>query len=290
MTAEQILWSFLIYGVIGWLWETPYVSFSEKRFVNRGFLRGPFIPIYGFAATTIMMFLNFYHAHMPLDTIGLVGIAILATALVASIWEYVTSFSMEVAFGARWWDYSDRKWNLNGRIAFVPSLFWGVGGFILWRFINPSLMDIVDGVFNPYKSGILWGCYTVLLTDMFFTLKELISLRKLIHKTQLLTERMVEFLDTKEPFYEWVNELKRNVKKKSVYQKLEGFMDVNSLQESIKLRFTGLKEQQEKVVEELTATINRFRKVERFSRNYPGAQTTKMPPLLEYFRKKFPKA
>lgn len=286
MATPNLFWLFLTYGFIGWLWETPYVSICEKRFVNRGFLRGPFIPIYGFAATSIMCFMDFYSAYVTLDSPKRILIAVVSIGLVASFWEYVTSFTMEVAFGTRWWDYSDRKFHLKGRIALVPSVFWGVGGFVLWYVVNPWVMSAVDYVFADQKDMMLWVFYGILILDTGLTLMELISFRKLLTKTQELSERFFEYIDPREPLSGWVQELKFKMKKNPIYQKLEDLTDTAAFQEQVKLKIQALKEQQVKLVDELTLTMIRFKRMDRFIKHYPSAKTKKIPFLLDFTRKK----
>lgn len=286
MNGLEIMWLFLTYGFIGWLWETPYVSVKERRFVNRGFLRGPFIPIYGFAATTMVVLLNVFNGYVPIEGPDGFVAAMVFTAMVASVWEYLTSYGMEVAFGARWWDYSDRKFNLNGRIALVPSLFWGVGGFVLWYYVNPFVMQGVEMLFGHLKTVFLPLFYGILMLDTLLTLHELMSFRQLLEKTQQFSDRIMEYIEGKEGVAEWANELKEVVFQKAEYHKIEIFKDLGGLQEQVKTSLKTLKEQPIKFLEEWNQTFKRFKNTERFSKNYPHAQSKKVPMFFEVIRKR----
>ena len=113
---------FITYSFIGWIIEIIDRFKVNKKIVNRGFLIGPYIPIYGSCA--IVMVLLLHSVKSP-------TILFLSCILIASIGEYLTSYIMEKVFHARWWDYSDYKFNLNGRICLINCLGFGVLGFIL---------------------------------------------------------------------------------------------------------------------------------------------------------------
>lgn len=99
---------FFIYSVMGWILEITCKFIEYKKFANRGFLIGPYCPIYGFGALFITLFLGRYSN----DIIAL----FVMTILICGVLEYFTSYIMEKIFKLRWWDYSRRKYNINGRI------------------------------------------------------------------------------------------------------------------------------------------------------------------------------
>ena len=105
-TLPQWVLLFFSYGFLGWVWESGYVSVRQKHWVNRGFLHGPVIPIYGFGAVAILALCAPVAGSLPmLFFSGMFW----ATAL-----EYATGWAMERMFHVRYWDYSTEKWNLNG--------------------------------------------------------------------------------------------------------------------------------------------------------------------------------
>lgn len=122
---------FLIYSFIGWLMEISFTLYKDKTLVNRGFLMGPYCPIYGCGCILIILLLKRYLN----DFIAL----FIMSMVICSILEYLTSYIMEKLFKARWWDYSDKKFNVNGRISLSTSFMFGVLGIFLIYFMNPLL-------------------------------------------------------------------------------------------------------------------------------------------------------
>lgn len=175
----EVLFLFMIYATIGWLWETPYVSFNEKKYINRGFLKGPYIPIYGLASITIMLSMSLFDG-INENNILIIIAQIVYIGIVSAIWEYGTSWSLEKLFHTRWWDYSNRKYNLHGRIAFDYSILFGIGGYLLWRFINPVMVNMFDSQSSLSLLIVLSSFYTVFMIDNVFTLKDMARLRKVI--------------------------------------------------------------------------------------------------------------
>ena len=126
---------FFIYSIIGWIIESTYVSIKEKKFVDRGFLIGPYCPIYGFGALGTILYLEQYKDNI-------ITVFFLAV-IICSILEYLTSYLMEKIFKARWWDYSDKKFNLNGRICGQNAILFGLGGVIVIYIFHPLLSNIL---------------------------------------------------------------------------------------------------------------------------------------------------
>jgi uncharacterized membrane protein len=138
---KQILFYFLlffIYSFIGWTIEVINCSVREKKFVMRGFLIGPYCPIYGTSALLMILLLNRHSDDLlVLFTISLV---------IASLLEYVTSYLMEKIFNVRWWDYSDKKFHINGRVCLENSILFGILGIVLILFIHPYIINIIDNI------------------------------------------------------------------------------------------------------------------------------------------------
>ena len=131
---------FLIYSFFGWIIEVIYTFFEKKKFVNRGFLIGPLVPIWGTGAILITLILR------PDDSMFNL---IISSAFIGTFLEYVVNYLMEKIFKARWWDYSKLPFNVNGRVWLGSSLFFGIGGVIIVQFMNPLLFDLFKSV-NPY--------------------------------------------------------------------------------------------------------------------------------------------
>lgn len=128
---------FYCYSIMGWIVECIVCSFHQKKLVHdRGFLIGPYCPIYGFGAMYMYFFLSRYYN----DPIVLFVMSFFGNSLI----EYLTSYLMEKIFKARWWDYSNKKFNLEGRICLSNCLAFGFLGIIFIYFINPVFLFLVD--------------------------------------------------------------------------------------------------------------------------------------------------
>ena len=139
---------FYIYSFLGWLWETCYVSVRKGKLINRGFINGPLCTIYGCGALAVYLILLPVSENLLLLFVG--GIVV-ATAL-----EYVTAVLMENIFHTSWWDYSDNKFNFQGRICLGASLGWGAFTVILFKVLHPLVESIV--ILYPVYVGEIGIC------------------------------------------------------------------------------------------------------------------------------------
>ncbi|EOL47790.1 putative ABC transporter permease [Enterococcus caccae] len=213
----KIVLLFFIYSFIGWLWETVYCSLKAGKFVYRGFLIGPYCPIYGFGIVSVLYFLEPFRQNI-------VVLYLLSTILV-TILEYLTSYGLEKLFHASWWDYKDVPLNINGRVALPVSLFWGIGCVLIVRVIHPKVM-IVE-LFLSEKFGLILPIILliVIVLDLVYTLVNMQSFKKVTtqisaaideRKQELssaLNEKRDElsesFSDLKESVAEEISERKR---------------------------------------------------------------------------------
>ena len=141
-TISQWCLFFYLYSFIGWVWESAYVSVHQKRFVNRGFLKGPFLPIYGSGALCVLA------AVLPVreDPVKTFLVGMLA----ATVLEYITGAFMERIFRIRYWDYTGKFLNVNGHVCLASALCWGVMSLILTRGVHFYLSEAVCAIPQPY--------------------------------------------------------------------------------------------------------------------------------------------
>lgn len=124
---------------MGWLVECIFCSITDKKIVyDRGFLLGPYCPIYGYGALYMYLVLSKYQN----DPMVLFVMAVVGT----SILEYFTSYWMEKVFKARWWDYSNQKFNIEGRICLLNSVLFGVLGLVFTYLINPNYLKLMNQI------------------------------------------------------------------------------------------------------------------------------------------------
>ena len=155
-TTGQWVLLFFFYCFCGWVWESCYVSVCQRHWVNRGFLRGPLLPIYGSGAIIILF--------VTLPVAGNLWLVWLLGMLAATALEYVTGDVMERLFKVRYWDYSKQKFNLNGHICLSSSIAWGFFSILLVRFIHPPiarlLADVPSWLVDPLAL-VLTAAFTV---------------------------------------------------------------------------------------------------------------------------------
>ena len=142
---QEILY-FWAYSFLGWVVESTFCSINEHKLINRGFLSGPICPIYGFGALIVILSLTPFLSH-PL-------FLFIDAVVLTSILEYSTSYAMEKLFHARWWDYSQHHFNLNGRICLATSLsFGGLSVFVMYV-LHPGIVRLI-GLLPQIVQGIL---------------------------------------------------------------------------------------------------------------------------------------
>ena len=180
-SAGQWVLLFFFYCFCGWVWESCYVSVCQRRWVNRGFLRGPLLPIYGSGAIIILF------ATLPVA--GNLWLVWLLGMLAATALEYVTGAVMEALFKVRYWDYSKQKFNLNGYICLSSSIAWGFFSILLVKFIHPPiarlLADVPSWLVDPLAL-VLTAVFTV---DVVQSVQAALDLKEMLSK---LTEENEE--------------------------------------------------------------------------------------------------
>lgn len=162
------LW-FVIYSVIGWVYESIYCSVENKKLMNRGFFNGPYCPIYGSGAVLNLLCLN-----KEMNPI----LIFLSAALLSGILEYLTSYFMELLFDARWWDYSDKRFNVNGRIFLLGIIAFGFFSLLLIEYLHPFVSRYTAMLSDDVLSIISLILFTIILIDAVFTLTKLIEFKE----------------------------------------------------------------------------------------------------------------
>lgn len=127
---------FFLYSFLGWICETTYCSIGHKKYINRGFLNGPLCPIYGFGALMIILLLNNYQES--------VYILFIYSMISTSILEYITGILLETLFHTKWWDYSEKKFNIHGRVCLRNSILFGIMGVFLTRIAHKKIAYMIN--------------------------------------------------------------------------------------------------------------------------------------------------
>lgn len=171
-SAGQWALIFCLYAFAGWCWEVALYLVRKRRFVNRGFLTGPILPIYGFGALTILLVCVPFRRHVWL--VALLGMA------AASALEYATGAAMEALFHVRYWDYSDRKWNLNGHICLLASAIWAVFSVIVVCVLHPLLHPVIARIPPLLASVLATALCSFALADAGFSVRRAMDLRAVL--------------------------------------------------------------------------------------------------------------
>ncbi len=168
LTYYQIASFFLIYSFIGWCVEVVYCTVTSGKVVNRGFLNGPVCPIYGFGMVGVLMVFQNLPVKNPEDTDMVV--VFFGSLILATLVELIGGWLMLRLFHARWWDYSDRPFNIGGFICPQFSILWGIGGVIVIKMVHPVISK-ASGTRIPEKYGwILMAIfYLIYLVDLIVT-------------------------------------------------------------------------------------------------------------------------
>ena len=180
---------FCIYSVIGYIWETIYCSIRERKLVNRGFMKGPFLPIYGFGVCAMLVAAAPFSDHvLPACFSGMVC---------ATVLEFITGDLMEHLFKVRYWDYSKEKFNLKGYICLGASLGWFAATFVVNEILHPPLKKIMAVILPSDMLIIDIVVMSIAVIDFAISFKAamdlraiLVSMEKARHKMRLMQKRL----------------------------------------------------------------------------------------------------
>ena len=172
-----VVWTFLIYAVIGWCLEVITSTINNGKFINRGFLNGPYCPIYGIGVIGVLTLLAPIRDNLLLLFISSV---LLTTAL-----ELFTGYILEKIFNQKWWDYSKENFNLSGYICLKSSLIWGLACILVFYAIQPMIKDFIYWSSGNIGDIIALSLLVILLLDVAITV---ISLSKVKKKNLMLQD------------------------------------------------------------------------------------------------------
>ena len=223
---------FIIYSFIGWIIDICDVYYKYKKIVNRGFYIGPYCPIYG-VGVLLMIFLLKDYTNSP------IVLFILATVLCMTL-EYLTSYVMEKWFNARWWDYSDRKFNLNGRICLETTIPFGLGAMIVMYVVNPFLTNILNKI--PSNIVVIIGIVLMVI----FLVDAIISFKVI---TKINSIDMDKFSDDTEEINKIVKEYLKSLSP-LMKRLIESFPDAKIRVKKLRKRFEKSKKNIQKKIKE----------------------------------------
>lgn len=171
--TEWILFLYL-YSFLGWIWESCYVSCKKKQWVNRGFMHGPILPIYGSGAVMVLL--------ITLPVQENIGLIFLFGMLGTTVLEYVTGDMMEALFHVRYWDYSKKRFNFKGHICLGSSLAWGVFSILMVKVLHQPIEELVIWPSVRVKELVALGITVVVLADFIQSFNEAMNLKEILNQ------------------------------------------------------------------------------------------------------------
>lgn len=250
-TITQWLFFFYFYCFFGWIFESTYVSIKSGKFVNRGFMRGPFLPIYGSGAIMMLVVSMPFQDYLVLTYFaGCVG---------ATVLELVTGIAMESLFKVRYWDYSNQRFNYKGHICLSSTIAWGFLTILMTEFLHKGVERLILAV--PY--GIVTALTAVvsvyIIVDFTLSFKTALDLRDVLiglDKAKAEMERIQKRLDV----------IVAVANDEIEHRRQESSMRMDELMEHIEGRFHAVKERMrlnpsefmEEVREEISELRSRY--------------------------------
>jgi len=184
---------FAIYSVLGWIMEVILGFIQHKKFVNRGFLVGPYCPIYGFGVVAITLLLgNFMKTMGSLSLADNIWISSIVIMCICGVLEYFTSYIMEKIFKARWWDYHRFKFNINGRICLETLIPFTIIGQFMLRYGSPTFIYIISKINQPWLHILVGAILVIFIVDISVSYNIIHSFRKVSKEAKDNTEEITK--------------------------------------------------------------------------------------------------
>lgn len=198
MELINFIYLFFFYAVFGYIWEVIWVSSCQKKLTNRGFLYGPLLPIYGFGAVFITLFVD--HAIVRLNDSYIV--IFFSGLIIATALEFVSGYLIEKIFKVRYWDYTERFMNIKGLICLRSSLFFGVMSIFMMDYSNKYILELTEKIKNSNYNFVIYILIAIFSVDVVISVKQAYGFRYIIQ----YQEKMESYL----------KEIKKDVKLKAL--------------------------------------------------------------------------
>ena len=222
--------------------ESIVRSFCEKKLINTGFLYGPFCPIYGFGAIIMILFLsNFKDKWILLFIMSLVFL---------TFWEYIVGVILEKLFKTKYWDYSEHKFNFQGRICLTNSICWGFLGIGFIKYLHPFMINILKNIDILSLKITIYVALGIFIVDTIISIINIINVKSTLEKIEKLNEEIKEKL----------GELKE--------------IDKNKAKENVQVLIDNLKLKRDRTFRRL------YRHVYRLKKAFPAISTKEFIEVL----------
>lgn len=183
----ELLWIFIIYAFLGWCTEVSYAALNTGRFVNRGFLNGPYCPIYGCGVVIVVTVLTPLKENLLLLFAG--------SFLLTSVLEFITGFLLEKVFHNKWWDYSNVPFNIKGYVCLKFSIYWGLACVFVMDVVHPLIYKGIRWI--PHIPGVILLCIlmSIFIVDCCITVATILKFNKRLRIMNELAEKIHRLSD-----------------------------------------------------------------------------------------------
>ena len=244
----NIITYFLIYSFLGWVMESIFRSICEKKIINTGFLRGPFCPIYGIGAIIMIALLSQFEKSIIL--------LFFISLIILTLWEYIVGVILEKIFKTKYWDYSDHKFNFQGRICLTNSIYWGFLGVIFVKYIHPFIQSYIEKIDINLLKYIVPIFLIVFLIDTITTIIKVKNIQTTLEKIENLNK-----------------EIKEKIKELSSAAKAKETEKVKT-NESIQKLIENLKKKRNRTI------LRLYKNVYRLKKAFPAINTKEITEVL----------
>ena len=253
-TLHKWLLLFYLYCFIGWIWESCYVSLKKHKWINRGFLKGPLLPIYGSGAIVVLIStLTVENNLLLVFVIGMIS---------ATILEYITGVAMEKLFHVRYWDYSKEPFNINGHICLISSLAWGVFSVLLVTFVNPNIERLVIIIPNGISEVISYIITVFITIDAVQSFNEAMDLKKILIKFTERNDAINNIKKRIEIFEAFINEdvkyIQEKLIKKVAIKQEKALLKKNTRKQAIEVIIRKNLELKEEAMKGFVEKVSRY--------------------------------
>lgn len=290
---QEWLLFFFIYCFLGWCWESCYVSAKKRQWVNRGFMKGPFLPIYGFGALSVLI------ATLPVRPFpvlvfifGMIG----ATAL-----ELVTGICMEKLFHVRYWDYSNQKFNFKGHICLTSSIAWGAFSLAMIYGFHKPIEKLVLSIPFVWLDILTTVLTVIVAADFAISFKTAMELRAILDSMERIKDEMKrlqkraevieafladDFHDAKENFKEEMLERKDNLME-GLQERKENILEgIQERKEDAKAQLQEIREKQKYYLEKKKYSMSDNMAIANLLRRNPSAVSGRHALAFKEYRDK----
>ena len=290
---QEWLLFFFIYCFLGWCWESCYVSAKKRQWVNRGFMKGPFLPIYGFGALSVLI------ATLPVRpfpvlvyVFGMIG----ATAL-----ELVTGICMEKLFHVRYWDYSNQKFNFKGHICLTSSIAWGAFSLAMIYGFHKPIEKLVLSIPFVWLDILTTVLTVIVAADFAISFKTAMELRAILDSMERIKDEMKrlqkraevieafladDFHDAKENFKEEMQERKDNLME-GLQERKENILEgIQERKEDAKAQLQEIREKQKYYLEKKKYSMSDNTAIANLLRRNPSAVSGRHALAFKEYRDK----